>query len=265
VAKVSSLSPSPEKEPLVPLPTGPGSSAIDAFLDFVASPVGGMFRANRDAVLIEQRGLFYSEKNLVCSEAHEWFGDSILEDIQGEDRVMKTVDAFATCRESLLKKEVDLNAYRYVETADDIILAMDALGYRKSNALGISAGTMLSQQLLKRHSERVRSVLINSVVRIDRPLRSSWPAYSARYLKKLFEACIADETCNEAFPNLGEKLERTIKRLKDAPYRVEIEEPRSGNKRLAIINGDRLAEAIFVMGYSKYGLGLLRRVTGTAG
>ncbi len=254
VAKVSSISTSPGDDPLVLLPTGPGASAVDSFVPELASPLGALLRANRDVVVFEQRGLFYSEKNLVCSEAHEWFRRSGLEDLQGVQRVQKTALAYAACRQSLLDRDVDLNAYRYAESADDLIMVMDALGYPKLNALGISAGTMLAQQLLKRHPDRLRSVLINSVVRVDRPLNSTWPAYSAQHLERLFAACAADKACNKAYPDLGRKLERTVKRLNATPHTVEIEDSDSGKRVLAFVNGDRFAEAVFVAGYSNFGL-----------
>jgi len=254
VAKVLSLSASTGNDPLVPLPTGPGSSAIDSFLPVMASPLGSKLRENRDVVIFEQRGLFYSEKNLVCREVHEWFGKRIFENLQGWDRIRKTAAVFAECRKSLLKKDVDLNAYRYAESAEDLIMVLDALGYRKFNILGISAGTMLAQHLMKSHSDRLRSVLINSVVRLDKPLRSLWPADSARHLEKLFALCAADKACNEAYPNLGDKLERTVRKLNAEPYRIEIENPNSGKKETAFINGDRFAEHVFVAGYSTFGI-----------
>lgn len=254
VAKVSSLDAAAGGDPLVPLPTGPGSSAIDSFIPLMAEPLGALLRARRDVVIFEQRGLYYSEKNLVCREVDEWFQASGFEDLQGLNRVQKTADVYRACRRSLLQKDVDLNAYRYAESADDLIMIMNALGYSKFNALGVSAGTMLGQQLLKRHPERLRSVLINSVVRIDRPLNSLWPADSARHLERLFKACAADKVCNEAYPNLGEKLERTVKRLNANPLTVEVADPRTGKKGLAVVNGDRFAESVFVAGYSNFGL-----------
>jgi len=232
----------------------------------MVSPLGALLRANRDVVIFEQRGLFYSEKNLVCSEANDWFGDSSLEDIQGLDRVRRTAEVYSACRQSLLKKDVDLNAYRYAESADDLIMIMDALGYRKFNALGVSAGTLLGQQLLKRHSDRLRSVLINSVVPVDWTLNSAWPASSAQHLERLFAACAADQACNEAYPNLGEKLERAVKRLNAKPYRTEIESWRTGKREIVFVNGDRFAEAVFVSGYMTYAIpglpGMIHSVDG---
>jgi pimeloyl-ACP methyl ester carboxylesterase len=247
IAKIASISESPDPDPLVPLPTGPGSSAFDS-----ASPVGAEFRKTREAVIFEQRGLYYSEPNLICAETHSYFRDRQSQDWSGPESVRKTVEAFEACRQSLLDRGVNLDAFKYVESAADLIMVMDALGYDKFNALGISAGTMLSQRLLKDYPDRLRSVTINSVAPLDQPLHADFPAFSARSLQHLFEACSEDPGCNQAYPKLAEKLERTVKRLNANPVTVELDDPRSGEKSQVIINGDRFAEVVFVSGYSNY-------------
>ena len=61
VARLASLTEDPLPDPLVPLPTGPGASALDSFLPVFASPLGAPIRATRDVVLFEQRGLYRSK------------------------------------------------------------------------------------------------------------------------------------------------------------------------------------------------------------
>ena len=84
----------------------------------------------------------------------------------------------AACGESLQARGVRLEALKYTESADDLMLVLDALGYDKANLVGVSAGTMLGQRLLRRHSDRLRSVVLSSVPRIDQPLHAAWPAFS---------------------------------------------------------------------------------------
>ncbi len=252
IAKIASISESPAPDPVVPLPTGPGSSAFDSFLDFMASPVGAEFLKTREAVIFEQRGLLYSEPNLICAESHSYFVDRQSQNWSGQESVEKTAEAFEACRQSLQDKGVNLDAFKYVESAADLIMVMDALGYDKFNALGISAGTMLAQRLLRDHPDRLRSVTINSVAPIDQALHADFPGFSARSLQHLFEVCSADPSCNQAYPDLGAKLERTVKRLNENPVIVEVDDPRSGGTSQVIINGDRFAEIVFVSGYSNY-------------
>lgn len=250
IAKVSSLSEAVEPDPVVPLPTGPGSSAFDSFLRVMASPIGQQIRSKRDGIIFEQRGLYYSEPNLVCEEPHDWFLDRYAQDLQGQDNIQSVTDAFSACRDSLIEEGVDLGAYRYTESARDLIMVMDALGYERFNALGVSAGTMLAQFLLKNHSDRLRSVIISSVARMDKSLHAAWPEYAAVNLKNLFDRCAADEECSKAYPNLGVELERAIKQFNENPVTVEVDNPRSpGTKTPLVINGDRIAEKVFVASY----------------
>lgn len=249
VARLASLNEDPLPDPLVPLPTGPGASALDSYLPVFASPLGAPIRATRDVVLFEQRGLYHSDPNLACDEVHSFFLDRLGEDLGGKEGVQRATEAYAACRESLLGRDVRLEAFKYTESADDLVMVLDALGYGKANVLGVSAGTLFSQRLLQRHSDRLRSVALSSVAQVDRPLQAAWPEFSARNLQHLFQACAADAACGEAYPDLDQKLERTIKRLNDAPMTIEINHPRSDGTLDVVINGDRFAEALFAGSY----------------
>jgi pimeloyl-ACP methyl ester carboxylesterase len=249
VAKVSSLSEDPLPDPLVPLPTGPGESALDSFLPTFASDLGTAIRTTRDVVVFEQRGLYHSEPNAVCDEAHSFFLDRLTEDLSGREGVQRAAEAYAACRESLLGRGVRMEALKYTESADDLMMILDALGYEKANLVGVSVGTMLGQRLLRRHSDRLRSVVLSSVPRIDQPLHAAWPAFSARSLRDLLQACAADAACREAYPDLEKKVERTVTRLNEAPVTVTIDDPRSDGTLELVVNGDRFAEVIFVGTY----------------
>jgi pimeloyl-ACP methyl ester carboxylesterase len=249
VAKVTSLSEDPLPDPLVPLPTGPGASALDSFLPTFASDLGQAIRAARDVVVFEQRGLYYSEPSLVCDEAHSFFLDRLGEDLNGNEGVRRAAEAYTACRESLLARGVRLEAFKYTESAADLMMVLDALGYDKANLVGVSAGTILGQRLLQRHSDRLRSVTLSSVARIDQPLHAAWPAFSARSLKDLLEACAADTACREAHPDLERKVERTVRRLNETPVTVTVDDPRTDGNLELVVNGERFAEVIFVGTY----------------
>jgi pimeloyl-ACP methyl ester carboxylesterase len=249
VAKVTSLAESPLPDPLVPLPTGPGESALDSFLPTFASDLGTAIRATRDVVIFEQRGLYHSEPNAVCDEAHSFFLDRLTENLSGREGVRRAAEAYAACGESLRARGVRLEALKYTESADDLVMVLDSLGYGQANLVGVSAGTMLGQRLLRRHSDRLRSVVLSSVPRIDQSLHASWPAFAARSLRDLFDACAADAACRRAYPDLEKKVERTVTRLNEAPVTVTIDDPRSDGTLELVVNGDRFAEAIFVGTY----------------
>ena len=71
VAVFSALGEDKAPDPLVVAPPGPGSSAILTVGPEVASGVGKPLRAQRDVVLVENRGLVLSEPSLMCDEKVE--------------------------------------------------------------------------------------------------------------------------------------------------------------------------------------------------
>ena len=249
VAMVTSLDQVPAPDPLVPLPTGPGESALDSYISIFGADLGAVIRATRDVVIYEQRGLYYSEPNAVCDEATAFFLDRLSEDLSGSQGVQRAAEAYAACGESLRARDVRLESLKYTESADDLMMILDALGYEKTNLVGVSAATMLGQRLLQRHSDRLRSVVLNSVARIDQPLHAAWPAFAAQSLQDLVEACAADSACDEAYPDLNKKVERTVTRLNETPMTVPIDDPRSDGDLDIVLNGDRFAEAVFVATY----------------
>ena len=74
VAVIKSTSDSPAPDPLVMLQGGPGGSTIDTYASLFllnALPDADKIRAERDIVLFDQRGTYYSQPALICQEDFE--------------------------------------------------------------------------------------------------------------------------------------------------------------------------------------------------
>jgi len=253
LAVVRALSESPADDPLVVAPSGPGNSALDTIFD-VTAPGAEALRQARDVVLIEFRGLPRGEPALVCGEIAEAQREGMGEDLSGEETIKRRLEAVVECKKRLEGEGVNLNAYNYVETAADLDMIMTALGYDKFNVYGTSAGTILAQHMLKDYSQRLRSVVIDSVVPLGRKvLHDQMPAISAQILSQQFEACAADPECSKANPGLAEGLERTIERLNREPVTLEVDIGANGGKVKGVLNGARLAENI-VMASAQTGM-----------
>ena len=250
IAKVHSLSENPAPDPLVFLPGGPGVTAFGGILPAMGSPWGKAFRAPRDVIIFEQRGLYYSEPQLVCPQSHEWFSTRLREGIGAQQELERVTDVYANCRESLVAKGVNLESFNYTEGARDLTMVMEALDYDEFNVWGGSAGTLLAQRLLQAHSDRLRSVVIDSIARVDQHFQASWPAQGARNLQELFAACTANPACQKAYPDLGSKLERVVERLDQEPVSLDIEDTATRQKSRVVITGTRFAEAVFMMSWT---------------
>lgn len=151
---------------------GPGGNGA-RFVTRLAS-LGPAFRATMlvdgDLLVLAQRGTSLSSPSL----ADDWF-------------------------------DVDLGPYNTGANADDVDDLRAALGYAQLNLLGISYGSRLGLEVLRRHGEHVRAASIGGIV----PAQTVWPAATpASFYGALLalDASCGAGACGAAFGDLPSKF-----------------------------------------------------------
>ena len=247
VAVFSALGEDKVADPLVVAPAGPGASAIGSVGPDVASGVGKPVRAQRDVVLVENRGLAFSEPALMCDEKVEAAFATLDQDPSSGASKDSERQSVRACYERLKKEGVNPRAFTFGAMADDLAMVMSALGYEKFNVYGTSAGTVIAQHLLRSHSDRLRSVIIDSAVPLGRKtLQAEMPANAARIMHALFQSCAEDAACGGAYPDLEARFDAVIAKLNEAPVTVPATHPRTGEEIGVVIDGTRLAGALMM-------------------
>ena len=230
--------PDPKPDPLFYLGGGPGQANVDLFRGYAESWI----RHERDIVFINVRGTG-EDNNLQCM-LHG--GD---DNIQGYLENPFDVQEFQICLESL-KQKFDLTKYSTPLAMDDLNDVRKALGYDKINMMGTSGGTRAILVYMRRHPETVRSAILVGVV----PLAYRNPLYhpgGAQYaIDLLFEECLGDGACNDAFPNLEEEFWTVLERLEDGPVQVKIANPLTEEMVEVRLSLHAFTEAIGSMMYS---------------
>lgn len=175
---------------------GPGGNGqnIVSYAASLGAPFFDGLRVDGDFLVIGQRGTQYSKPFLDCQTAD--------------------------CTE--LAAQYDLTAYNTAENADDVDDLRAALGYTKLNVYGISYGSRLGLEVLRRHGDNVRAAVIEGLV----PSSVAWPAaipasfYSA--LNGLNASC-AEGPCGMQFGNLISKFEAGVASLSNEPLPITVE------------------------------------------
>jgi len=168
-----------------------------------------------DFLVIAQRGTSLSEPSLMC----EYECD--LEDI------------------------AHLPSYNTAYNADDVDDLRAALGYEKLNLYGISYGSRLGLEVMRRHGENLRSAVIGGLV----PAQVVWPAeipasfYSA--LTALDASCADHGSCATAFGDLVAKFMIGVDALDAAPISFYYQED------LIELDGVTYAYLLFQLMYAK--------------
>ncbi|MGB7338419.1 MAG: alpha/beta hydrolase [Phototrophicaceae bacterium] len=235
VAIIHSTTPNPAADPVFMEQGGPGGSTIDLFVQL--APLFAPILAERDIVLVEQRGTLYSEPSLTCPEILE---DSlaIIDQEPVIDSFFADGGAYQRCFERLQADGVNLSAFNSVENAADMISVADALNYDEINFYGVSYGTMLGQHLLRDFEDRIRSIVFDAVVPLELNFLPDVVATANEAISVVFAECAADEVCNALYPDLETTTFETVAALNANPVLVPIYDVATGEAYDAFFNGD---------------------------
>lgn len=234
------------QEPIVMNTSGPGKSNLDNFIPQIAGGLGNYLLPNRDIVIIELRGLRYSSSFLRCDEVFDANADMLDENLSVEETFGRLSAALKKSGERFEKENINLSAYNNLETAKDIHLVMDALGYDKFSLVGSSAGTLVAQHVIRENPARIRCAILDAGLPIESILLYNYVPNIISCLKNYFDECRKDSLCNTSFPNLEERFLNLIDSLNRKPKRILVSHPESGKEISVIINGYRLAEHVLL-------------------
>ena len=205
---------SPKGDPLLLIAGGPGQPA--STLGPFALQLSAL-RRTRDVVLIDQRGTGRSSR-LDCPafapDEHAEF------DI---DPVPKSL----LCAWQLAERRIDASQYTTSTFVADIEAVRDALGYRQWNLWGGSYGTRVAQEYLRRHPDRVRTMVLDGAI----------------------AACLASPPCAKAHPDAAGLLDE-LRRTLEGGRTITLHDPRTGVAREMHIDYDIVIGALQPLTYA---------------
>jgi pimeloyl-ACP methyl ester carboxylesterase len=221
-----------EPDPVVILAGGPGQGAVA--LAAQVMPLFAKLNDTRDILFVDQRGTGQSNP-LDCEDDEEQPLQALFEDaIPG--RVV------AKCIESL-----DADPRQYVTTiaVEDLDEVRSVLGYPVMNLWGGSYGTRMGLEYLRRHGDRVRTVVLDGVAPPNMKLPLSFVADGEASLKRMLDACEAEALCRRTYPELRDTIRKLRGELARRPARVGIQDPRTGERATISVNENVFLSGLF--------------------
>lgn len=207
VATVRSPNPSASAEPVLYLAGGPGEGAFGSLVPLLNTEVGAALLAERDLIVLDQRGTGYSVPRLDCA-------------LFTPDRLTnpdRFVAASASCFARFSTAGVDLVSFTTRAIAADAHDLRTALGLARWNVYGVSYGSTVALELLRQDPDGTRAVVLDS----PSPPQSNEILADARYkadaLGRMFAGCAADAECDAAHPDLEARFGEAIAVLNEAP------------------------------------------------
>jgi pimeloyl-ACP methyl ester carboxylesterase len=227
----------PKDDPLVILAGGPGQAA--SFLGPFAARLTDV-RRTRDVVLIDQRGTGRSSP-LTCAA------------LKPRDDDAFSVDPVPRARECVAEIEgrgVDLKQYTTSAWVADLEAMREALGYRQWNLWGGSYGTRVAQEYLRRHPDRVRTMILDGVAPPQMIITLDVWRTRADALDAIFKACSALPACSKAHPDAGATLAAVERALGPDGRVIDIVDPRTGATERAHVTFDVVLAALQPLTYA---------------
>ncbi len=237
-------------DPLFMAQGGPGGSTIDAYAQILISSED--FVPDRDIVLFDQRGTLYSIPNLYCNEIDQLIANTIEKNLTDAEERRLSLESLKACHQRLADQEqIPLSAFDSRENASDIEAIRTALGYEMINFYGVSYGTLLGLHLMDLYPNHLRSVILDAVV----PRQDNFILQSAKTMNdsftKLFEACQANDYCNQAYPDLEVTFFKIVDQLNQNPAQIRLVDAETGAVYPnAVIDGNAFMNGLFQMLYA---------------
>ena len=231
IVVLRALAAEPKPDAVFFLAGGPGQGT--AFL--ARSPASSLLtelRREHDLVFVDLRGTGDSHRLQCASKIDR----SVVQSYFAEPFDVASVRA---CREAL-EQIADLKHYTTSDALDDLKEVRAALGYNKINLYGVSYGTLIALQYLRRYPQELRSVALAGVLTPAAKLPLHFAKAGQQALERLFEDCAADESCQSAYPDLRTDFARVLAALDNGPITFELVHPVS--KTLQTVN---LSRAVF--------------------
>lgn len=212
----------PRPDPIVYLAGGPGQSATTRPASHFEA-----LRAQRDVILIDQRGTGRSHPNLACPEVD--LGRVMeLHLTEGATAAYALYSAGLTdCRDRLTAEGINLAAYTSADSAADIADLRVALGIERWNLLGVSYGSRVAQTVMRDHPDGVRSVTLDSVLPVEVNFTADRSSRTFDAVTALTASCAADAACEQAYPHLEDTLVSLVTRLEQDPLMLKVTSPRT--------------------------------------
>ncbi len=226
------------REPVFLLAGGPGQGATD-LAGLALRPLAEV-NETRDFVMVDQRGTGRSNP-LPCLNGSA-------ENPQLAFGGLFKPKEMAACRDQL-HQHADLTLYSTPHVIADLEEVRTWLGYDRVILWGGSGGTRTALVWMRRHPERIAAALIDGITPTSFRAPSGMARAAHQSLENVFEDCMAQESCAQAFPELDTDFRKVLWIFEGGPVVTHVTREDGTKVPVTMTRGD-FAYALRAMLYS---------------
>ena len=199
--------PNPTGNPVLFLHGGPGGRAVVDRYRWL-TPRSELLDTH-DVVLVDQRGGGDSTPSMNCPE------------MRHPDAEETALAGDRACRDRLIKSGIDPASVNVERIAIDLVVVRQALGIDRWHLHGVSFGSRVALELMRRDEPAIVSVVLDSVVPPDADETADLPQGILAALHTLEGRCTGDGSCPSG---VVEPLRGVLNRLKVGPMVVQVDD-----------------------------------------
>lgn len=241
IAWVPSTARHPAPDPVVMLAGGPGQSALEAFP--LVGPAFREVQRERHVILVDQRGTGASHP-LDCPATLDKATGAMVEAPDAAAARAMAQDCLAELRDS------DPRFYTTNEYIADLEAVRDALRVEQVNLVGVSYGTRVGLEYLRRHPQRVRAAVLDGVVPPTLILGSEHARNLEEAVDAQFARCERDATCRARYGSPRARLDALLAQLRAQPRRVSYRDPVTNELHEDTLTADAVAGVVRLHAYA---------------
>ncbi len=192
-------------------------------------------RANREWIILSQRGVGLSEPSLACPEIDAVSTQLLGHRLSDPDRRAPYLDAVTACHDRLVRQGIDLDGYTIEQSAADVEDLVKALGLRSWNLTTYGSTSRVALEVIRDAPAGLRAAVFDTpqFPQVDN-IGEAVPA-TVEALNSVVQECRAQPPCAKAFPGLSGMLGTTSTRLDTSPETIHVDATESANGQAATV------------------------------
>lgn len=235
----------PDGEPILVLGGGPGEVLVETVLTEPMAQQLFAF-AGREVILLDQRGVGSSDPELGCDA---FDGEAFTDAPDAQEQR----DALVACREELVERGIDLDAFNHVDNARDVDLVRRALGHDQVVLRGGSYGSHLALHAAALAPDAFSALVLSSPADPTGNYLHAGPGGFQAALDRLDEACTQDERCTDQLGDVHATIAEITDRLHQQPQEVTAEPLMGGDAVTRTFTAEVFLGATFAAFYAPDG------------